>query len=147
MIRIESFNDHPKRRVRHAEIRRAASAVLRGEGATNALLRVIFTGDSAMKKLNAAWLGHRSTTDVISFPLEGGDGGPVEGEIYVNLDQARRQAREYRVTERSEIARLVIHGSLHLLGHDDATPALRRAMAGLEDAYLGRLGVRRPHTS
>jgi ssRNA-specific RNase YbeY (16S rRNA maturation enzyme) len=46
------------------------------------------------------------------------------------------------VTERSEIARLVIHGSLHILGHDDATPALRRKMAGIEDGYLGRLGVR-----
>jgi probable rRNA maturation factor len=142
MIRVESINDHPKRRVRHAEIRRTAAAVLKGEGATDAVLRVIFTNDSAMKKLNAEWLGHRSTTDVISFGLEGNDGPALEGEIYVNLDQARRQAREYRVTERNEIARLVIHGSLHLLGHDDATPALRRRMSGLEDSYLGRLGVR-----
>lgn len=141
-IRVESFNDHPKRRIRHADIKRTAAAVLKGEGATDALLRVIFTHDAAMKKLNTRWLGHRSTTDVISFPLEGSRGASLEGEIYVNLDQARRQAREYRVTDRSEIARLVIHGSLHLLGHDDATPALRRRMSGLEDRYLGRLGVR-----
>jgi probable rRNA maturation factor len=142
MIRVESFNDHPGRRVRHDAIRRTAAAVLRGEGATEALLRVVFTHDSAMKKLNAAWLGHTSATDVISFPLEEAGGARLEGEIYVNLDQARRQAREYRVTERNEIARLVIHGSLHLLGHDDATPALRRKMSALEDRYLGRLGVR-----
>jgi rRNA maturation RNase YbeY len=142
MIRVESFNDHPKRRVRHAEVRRTAAAVLKGEGVTDAVLRVVFTNDSAIRKLNTTWLGHRSTTDVISFPLAGDDGPAVEGEIYVNLDQARRQAREYGVTERNEIARLVIHGSLHVLGHDDATPALRRKMSGLEDSYLGRLGVR-----
>ena len=142
MIRVESFNDHPRRRVRHAEVRRAARAVLKGEGTKDALLRLIFTGDAAMRKLNARWLGHRTTTDVISFPLGDDGGGAVEGEVYVNLDQARRQAREYRVTDRSEIARLVIHGSLHLLGHDDATPALRKKMSGLEDRYLGRLGAR-----
>jgi probable rRNA maturation factor len=141
-IRIESFNDHPGRRVRHADIRRTAAAVLKAEGAAGALVRVIFTHDAAMKKLNARWLGHRTATDVISFPLEGRAGAALEGEIYVNLDQARRQARDYRVSERSEIARLVIHGSLHLLGHDDATPALRRRMSGLEDRYLDKLGVR-----
>lgn len=142
MIRVESFNDHPSRRIRRAEVRRTVSAVFRGEGTREALLRVIFTGDAAMRKLNAAWLGHRSTTDVISFPLERGRGAVLEGEVYVNLDQARRQARDYGVTERSEVARLVIHGTLHLLGYDDATPALRRRMAGLEDGYLARLGVR-----
>jgi probable rRNA maturation factor len=140
-IRVESFNDHPNRRIRHAVIRRTAAAVLRGEGATDALLRVIFTHDAAMKKLNTRWLGRRTATDVISFPLEGSAGATLEGEIYVNLDQARRQAREYRVTERSEIARLVIHGSLHLVGYDDATPALRKRMSGLEDRYLVRLGA------
>lgn len=142
MIRIESFNDHPKRRIRHGEIRRAAAAVLRGEGAKRACLRVIFTGDALMKRLNRAWLGHRSTTDVLSFPLESGRGRSLEGEIYVNLDQSRRQAPEFGVSERSEIARLVIHGALHLTGWDDATPALRRKMAAREDGYLAALKLR-----
>jgi probable rRNA maturation factor len=142
MIRIESFNDHPKRRVRHDAIRKAAAAVFRGEGATDALIRIVFTGDSRMRRLNRTWLGHASTTDVLSFPIEEGGGEGLEGEIYVNLDQARRQAGEYGVSDRSEITRLVIHGSLHLLGHDDATPELRRTMSGLEDRYLDRLRVR-----
>ncbi len=142
MIRVDSFNDHPGRRINHAEIRRTAAAVLRGEGAINALLKVVFTGDTVMRRLNRTWLKHRSTTDVLSFPLESGRGKPIEGEIYINLDQARRQAREFGVTDRNEIARLLIHGSLHLLGYDDATPALRRTMAGREDEYLGRLKVR-----
>ncbi|HLF14471.1 MAG TPA: rRNA maturation RNase YbeY [Bacteroidota bacterium] len=139
MIRIEIFNNHPGRRVRHGEIRKAAAAVLRGEGETDALVRVICTGDSLMKRLNRAWLGHRSTTDVLTFTLESGRGKTLEGEIYVNLDQARRQARDAGVTDRNEIARLVVHGSLHLLGYDDATPPLRRKMAGREDVYLDRL--------
>ncbi len=142
MIRIESFNNHPGRRVRHAEIRKTAAAVLRREGAADALLRVICTGDSLMKRLNRTWLGRRSTTDVLTFPLESGRGKILEGEIYINLDQARRQARDVGVADRNELARLVIHGSLHLLGYDDATPALRRKMTGREDEYLDRLKVR-----
>lgn len=137
MIRIESFNDHPKRRVRHAAIRATAARVFRGEGAGDVLVRVICTGDPAMRKLHRDWLGKPETTDVLSFPLEPGRRGPLEGEIYVNLDQARRQARHHRVREPQELARLVIHGSLHLLGYDDDTPARRRRMARREDHYLG----------
>ncbi len=142
MIRVESFNDHPDRRIRHDDIRKTARTVLRGEGASDVVLRVIFTGDAAMKRLHRDWLGRPSTTDVLTFPIESGRGKPLEAEIYVNLDQCRRQARDVGASDRQEIARLVIHGALHLVGFRDSTPALRRAMSAREDAYLRRLDVR-----
>jgi rRNA maturation RNase YbeY len=86
--------------------------------------------------MNRRWLRHEGPTDVISFTLE--RHSPLEGEIYVNLDRARRQAREYHVRFAHEVARLVVHGALHLTGMDDRTGAQRRRMRRHEDALLAR---------
>lgn len=98
---------------------------------------LVFTDDVRMLLLNTAYLGHDYPTDVLSFPLEVSKGTILEGEVYVNLDQARRQAAEYRVSERLEIRRLVVHGLLHLAGYQDGTLRQRRAMTAREDRYLG----------
>jgi rRNA maturation RNase YbeY len=59
--------------------------------------------------------------------------------VYVNLDRAVRQARAYRVTPANEVARLVIHGVLHLLGYDDRGAAAARRMKQREDRYVDLL--------
>lgn len=89
-----------------------------------------------MIRLNTAYLRHRHPTDVLSFPLSDHPERMLEGEVYVNLDQARRQARRHRITLKNEAARLVIHGVLHLLDYDDGTLDDKREMTRLEDAYL-----------
>jgi rRNA maturation RNase YbeY len=94
-----------------------------------------------MVGLNRKYLKHRTPTDVLSFSLSGQrlrDGEKLEGEVYVNLDQARRQAGLFHESIRNEVARLVIHGILHLVGYDDASMRQKKAMTRLEDAYLGR---------
>jgi len=58
------------------------------------------------------------------------------GEVVVNLDQARRQAKNFRVSQKKEIARLVAHGVLHLLGYDDKKEKARRRMKRLEDRIV-----------
>lgn len=87
-----------------------------------------------MRRLNKKFLQHDYATDVISFPLN--DGREVSGEIYVGLDQARRQATKYGVSQKKEIHRLVIHGLLHLLGYGDDTPQKKNIMTLLEDYFL-----------
>lgn len=118
-----------------------AAAVVRKEGRRDADLRVIFTTDARMQKLNTTWLGHRTSTDVLSFSFEDDRSDFLEGEIYVNLDQARRQAETERVSNRNEISRLVIHGVLHLLGYEDGTRAKKKAMSVMEDEYLRLLDL------
>ena len=86
--------------------------------------------------MNAAYLKRRRTTDVLSFPLSDSPDPLLEGEVYVNVDCARRQARRYGVTFRNEVARLVIHGMLHLLDYDDKRESEKRKMTRLEDAHL-----------
>ena len=146
MTEIRSFNTHRTYRVRHAEVRALVQLVLRGERITSAAVNVVFVNDAQMTELNGTYLRHHYTTDVLTFPLEEPTAGRVEGEVYVNLDQALRQSRHYHETFASEKRRLVIHGVLHLAGHDDATARERSAMAALEDRYLARFASRRART-
>ena len=80
------------------------------------------------------YLNHDYATDVISFPLE--NGAVLEGEVYVNLDRARAQARVYGVSFSNEVARLVIHGTLHLVGYDDSTEKKAERMKAEEDYHV-----------
>ena len=93
--------------------------VLEAEGIKDALVSVAFLTRRAMAALNRQHLGRRGPTDVIAFGLSGGGRTvPVIGDIYIAPDVAREQATEHGVGVREEIARLAVHGTLHVLGHD-----------------------------
>jgi rRNA maturation RNase YbeY len=140
-MRVEVYNTHARRRVAAATTARMVRGVLAAEGRTRGTVRVVFHGDRASRRLNAAWLRHDRVTDVISFLLDAGSG--FDGEVYVNLDQARRQADRFGVRFGTEVGRLVAHGALHLAGYDDRTAAGRRRMTEREDAALARWDGRR----
>lgn len=98
-------------------VRSAVEATLRNRNVDEASVSVTLLGDDAIAELNWKYLGHEGPTDVISFPLwENGE--PVVGDIYVGLEQARRQARDMGIPWPQELRRLVIHGVLHVLGYD-----------------------------
>ena len=90
-----------------------------------------------MSKLHRQYSGVKGTTDVLTFDLTE-RGGVVEGDIYICLDQARRQAKEYHVPQYEEVARLAVHGVLHLAGYSDKTAAGRSKMRTLEDEALAQ---------
>ena len=100
----------------------------------------MFIEDEKMIELNSAYLEHHYTTDVLSFTLSERN-ERLEGEVYVNVAQAKRQAKEYSVSARNEIGRLVVHGVLHLLGYEDDTTKKKLRMSKREDFYLGNLGL------
>jgi probable rRNA maturation factor len=137
MVDVAVTNAHGSIRIPHATVRRSVSTVFRGERRGTGRVSVVFIGTRFTRKLNRRFLAHDSTTDVISFPLT--DGGDMEGEIYVNLDQARRQAADYGVSFTNETIRLVVHGTLHLLGYDDLAAADARIMRQREDRYVKRI--------
>jgi probable rRNA maturation factor len=105
----------PLARPRVAEL---ARAVLEAEGVGDASLSIAFLRPSAIAAINRKHLGHAGPTDVISFPLAAAGGAPLGGDIYISPDIAARNAAEHGVGIREEIARLVIHGTLHVLGHE-----------------------------
>jgi probable rRNA maturation factor len=103
--------------VAEAEIEAAARWVLEREGAGSAELSIALLPDAEIASLNERFLSHAGPTDVISFPLPDPTGTLV-GDVYIGVDQAARQAAELGVALREEILRLVVHGTLHVLGHD-----------------------------
>ena len=109
----------------------AVRAVLRGER-SRATVSVTFVGRDRMRSLNLRYKGSPRATDVLAFGLPQPDGG-LAGDVYVCVWRAMRQARELRVTAREEVLRLVVHGTLHVLGWDhpedesrDRSPMWRR---------------------
>lgn len=94
--------------------------------------------DKFIHELNMKYLKHDYPTDVISFVLEE---SPLEAEIYISCETAKEQAEEYRVSLTQEIARLAIHGVLHVAGYDDSTEEQKNIMRKLEDKYLKLAGI------
>lgn len=126
--------NHPHLRFSSGDVLRALHLVYQGEGKELPSLAIVFTHSRSIRKMNREFLKHDYVTDVIAFPL--GEDGGVEGEIYINLDAARKQAREYGVAYTQESRRLLIHGALHLLGYDDTTIRRKKKMSEREDMYL-----------
>ena len=102
-----------------ARVEAIARATLASERVREAMLSVTFVSNAAISRLNARHLRHRGATDVISFGFRGaGKDAPVIGDIYIAPAVARANALEHGVPIREELARLVVHGTLHVLGYD-----------------------------
>jgi probable rRNA maturation factor len=144
MITVHVVNAHGSRRIPRRLLADAVRSALSAEHVRQAAISVIGVNNRRCRRLNRTFLGHDYVTDVISFPLE--DAPRLEGEIYINLDRARVQAGEYRVSTRHELARLAIHGTLHLTGYDDRTRADAARMHAREDVVLARMSRRRAIT-
>ena len=113
--------------------RLARAAVRRLRIRARGTFSIVFVEAAQMRRLNARFTGHRGLTDVLSFRF---DGEPVIGEVIVAPAAARRYARTHDVSYRDELARYVVHGLLHWVGHEDGTPAQQRKMRKLEDELL-----------
>lgn len=131
--------------VSHARVRGTAALVLRVQGVTDAMLSFAFVSARAMARLNREHVGHAGPTDVISFGfVRAAADAPVVGDIYICPEVARENARANGCGVREELLRLVVHGTLHVLGHDHPVDEgrtssdmwrtqerlLRRALAG-----------------
>lgn len=124
----------------------AVRHVLSAEGIEAAEISVAFVSDQEIARLNEEYLAHEGATDVISFALYSAGERPL-GDIYVGVDQAGRQAAEAGVAVADELLRLVIHGTLHVLGYDHpegpdrARSAMYRRQEELLTGFLDRIGA------
>ena len=102
-------------------------------------LNVVIVGDRKMAALHKKYLGIAGTTDVLTFDLTGHDGNTLDGDIYICLDQAKRQAGHYGVGLNEELARLAVHGVLHLAGFRDKSVTQKRQMRWMEAQSLAAI--------
>lgn len=130
--------------------RLASLAFARGGGKGRAAMSLSVIGDARMRSLNRQWRGKDRTTDVLSFGLKERRGfvlpGPEKaaqdiGDLFISLPQVRRQAKRIGRPVREEFALMVVHGVLHLLGHDHETLAQEKAMFALQHDILIRAGI------
>lgn len=126
-----------------------ARAALTAEGAPpDAEVNVLFVDEAEMTDLNREHLGGEGPTDVLSFPLdfadgveawEADEGPPMAGDIVICPTVAARNAPGHAGSPDDELALLVVHGVLHLLGHDHADPDEEQVMQARERALLDAL--------
>lgn len=113
-------------------------------------LSLIFVTNPQIRAIHRRFLGVDRATDVVAFPYAGAGGDdafggrrlkerPPFGDVYVSVDQARRQAAELGHSLLEELVTLSVHGTLHLRGYDDHAPADRRRMFGRQEAILRRV--------
>lgn len=124
-----------------------ALRVLEAEDAPPTELSVTVTDDETVRGLNREYAGEDAVTDVLSFSQREGEefvGAPGSvpplGEVVIAYPQATRQAEERDRSVEEEVARLLIHGILHLLGYDHAEAEEERRMQAREEELLGVIG-------
>lgn len=98
-------------------------------------------GDREMDEAHRRWSGVPGATDVLTFDMRDDPAAPLETDLLVCIDEARRQGEARGHTPARELLLYIVHGVLHCLGHDDAEEHHARAMHALEDELLTRAGV------
>jgi probable rRNA maturation factor len=120
-------------------MRQAARAVLEGEGIKDYEISLAFVDNPTIHTLNKRYLEHDEPTDVLSFPLSEPTAKKLAGELVIGAEVAKAQAEERGHDVQAELTLYVIHGILHLCGHDDQTTAGAARMRERERHYLALL--------
>ena len=111
-------------------------SIMRSEKIEEYEILMIFTGDDILYKLKKDFFNMEHFTDVIAFRLNEYSDIKVEGEIYISIPQVQRNAKEFKEPFAKELARVIIHGNLHLLDYRDGTQKEKELMTEKEDHYL-----------
>ena len=140
MIHIESdfsFHEELLERAAHAALEHQAES-------QEAELSIVLTDNEHLQELNLNYLGIDAPTDVLSFPASETDpetGARYIGDILISIPRARAQAEAAGHALESEVQLLVIHGVLHLLGHDHAEPEEKSRMWKAQAEIFGSIGL------
>jgi probable rRNA maturation factor len=144
MIHVESEFPFPK-----DLLKRAAQAALAHESqASESELSIVLTDDARLHELNREYLGIDAPTDVLSFPASETDpetGARYIGDILISIPRAQAQAHAAGHPLESEVQLLVVHGVLHLLGHDHAEAEEKTRMWKAQAEILAHLGLGNIH--
>jgi probable rRNA maturation factor len=123
-----------------SRMRDVVRSVLEGEGVTQAEISLAFVDNPTIHQLNQRYLQHDEPTDVLSFHLSEPNARRLAGELVIGVEVAQAQAKERGHAVEAELALYVIHGLLHLCGHDDRDEEGTAAMRQKEKQYLSVLG-------
>ena len=141
MIHVDIASPQETVPIDRPKMRDAVRRVLQEEEVGNARISLAFVDNPTIQQLNQRYLEHNEPTDVLSFPLSEGSLSPLQGELVIGAEVAKEQAAARGHDVQIELILYVIHGLLHLCGHDDSEPSARAEMRKREKHYLAALGL------
>ena len=115
--------------------------VIRNEEKKCGQLYYFFCTDDHLLNINKEFLNHKTYTDIITFDYS--EGKTISGEIFVSIDRVKENAKKYKAAFQHELARIMIHGVLHLCGYGDKKPAAKKAMTLKENEALNLLSFKK----
>lgn len=133
------FEDVARIRVKQDFLRSVIRGIAENEHRETGPVNVVFCSDAYLLQINIDFLAHDYYTDIITF--DNGTAQLIAGELYISIDRIKENSLLYGVSFRMELARVVIHGILHLAGYKDKSPGDKKKMKQKEDFYLRRFDV------
>lgn len=141
MARINFFTEDITYTLKHKTIiKKWIEATITAEGYKLEELNFILCSDEYLLRINQDFLQHDDYTDVITFD-NSEELKTIVGDIFISLERIKENAAEFKSTVIKELCRVIIHGTLHLLGYKDKTKAAKTLMTEKEDFYLAKLEV------
>jgi probable rRNA maturation factor len=139
-MNIVIVNRQRMKKIEARLLKRIAEALFAELKISEAKLGINLVAAPEMALLNETFLKHTGSTDVITFDYaDKTEGTILRGEIFVCVDEAIIHAKKFKTNWQSEIVRYIVHGVLHLIGHDDLKPKRRREMKREENCLLRML--------
>lgn len=139
MPKINFYTEDIQYTVKHKlRIKRWIEATIVAEGYNLSELNFILCSDEYLLRINQDFLQHDDYTDVITFD-NSEELKIIVGDIFISLDRIKENAVDFKANTLNELCRIMIHGTLHLLGYKDKTKAAKTLMTEKEDFYLAQL--------
>ena len=135
MMNVNVFIDKEYEKLNESLCKSIIEKVLTHYKYTSYDVNVIFTSDIYLSDLKKEFFSKDQWTDVIAFPLQR-DSKFIEGEIYISIPTAKKNASSFKEPYEKELGRLIIHGSLHLIGIEDKSKEQKKNMTVLEEKFL-----------
>ena len=114
-------------------INNLSNLIFNNHGYLYGKINIIITDDETLRGMKKKFFNEDVFTDVIAFNIED---DPFEGEIYISYHRVQDNAKRYNQKFQDEFKRVIIHGLLHLCGHEDSTETERKNMRLIEDKFL-----------
>ena len=148
MNKYEIINETDENIIELKEIPNLLEFALIKQNINNAIFNIIIVDESTIHEINKTYRGKDSVTDVISFALEDDKtfiktDYRILGDIYICLEKAKSQAKEYGHSFLRELSFLTIHGLLHLLGYDHMKKEDEVIMFNLQEMILNEYGIKK----
>lgn len=118
-------------------LRKWITLAAKKEGYKIEQLNYIFCSDRYLKKMNVNYLNHNYYTDIITFD-NSMEKKKIIGDVFISIDTIKYNATEYKTTFENELARVMIHGLLHLVGYSDKSLNDQKKMKSMEDLWLSK---------